>query len=86
MFGTVEDYSTLESIKRTGGLVPDETWDQNWSNIQSICALAEKLDLKLVTFHAGFLPHEETVPAFQKLFDRISRIADLFAPKHCSWL
>src|SRR5512136_1978272 len=35
MFGTVrEDYSTIESIARTGGVVPDATWDQNWQNIQ----------------------------------------------------
>src|SRR5262245_49276592 len=33
MFGTMgEDYSTLESIRRTGGVVPDETWDENWEN------------------------------------------------------
>jgi hypothetical protein len=30
MFGTIgEDYSTLETIKATGGLVPDEHWEQN---------------------------------------------------------
>lgn len=79
MFATVgEDYSTLETIKRTGGLVPDATWEENWRNIKRIAALAERLDLKLVTFHAGFLPPEETVPDFAKLFDRIARVADLF--------
>jgi sugar phosphate isomerase/epimerase len=79
MFGTVgEDYSTLETIKRTGGLVPDETWEENWQNIKRINALAERLGLKLVTFHAGFLPHEETVPDFATIFDRIAQVADLF--------
>ena len=30
MIGFVqEDYSTLESIKRTGGIVPDNCWEQN---------------------------------------------------------
>src|ERR1700722_10895878 len=59
MFGTIgEDYSTLESIKRTGGVVPDATWEQNWRNIQSIASIAQNLGLKLVTLHAGFLPHE----------------------------
>lgn len=79
MFGTVgEDYSSLESIRRTGGLVPDATWEENWRNIQQICALAQKLNLKLVTFHAGFLPETEAEPAFAKLFDRVCRVADLF--------
>jgi sugar phosphate isomerase/epimerase len=80
MFGTVgEDYSTLETIKRTGGVVPDETWDANWSNIQAVAELAARLELKLVTFHAGFLPHEESDPALAKLLERIDRIAALFA-------
>src|SRR4051812_21212834 len=35
MFGTIgEDYTTMDSIRRTGGVVPDETWAENWKNIQ----------------------------------------------------
>ena len=80
MFGTIgEDYSTLESIRHTGGLVPDEHWEQNWKNIQTIVAIARRHRLKLVTFHAGFLPHDERDPAYGKLLDRIARVADLFA-------
>lgn len=82
MFGTVgEDYTTMESIRRTGGVVPDEHWEQNWRNIQDIARIASDLGLKLMTFHAGFLPHEESDPQFAKLLDRITRIADLFAAK-----
>src|SRR5512134_3287170 len=37
MFGCVgEDYSTLETIRLTGGIAPDATWEQNWKNIQII--------------------------------------------------
>ncbi len=80
MFGTLgEDYSTMDSIRRTGGVVPDATWDQNWKNIQETADLAKDLGLKLVTFHAGFLPHEESDPDFRKLQGRIAQIADLFA-------
>jgi|SRR5581483_10223133 len=82
MFGTIgEDYSTLESIKRTGGVVPDATWDQNWRNIQAVAEIAQKLGLKLVTLHAGFLPHEPSDRDFKKLLQRITLIADLFAAK-----
>ena len=35
-----EDYSTLESIRRTGGVVPDATWAANWRNIQANAELA----------------------------------------------
>jgi L-ribulose-5-phosphate 3-epimerase len=82
MFGTVgEDYSTLETIKRTGGVVPDSTWDANWRNIQATADLAHKLKLNLVTFHAGFLPHEPSDPAFTKLFERMTMIVDAFGQK-----
>jgi L-ribulose-5-phosphate 3-epimerase len=82
MFGTVgEDYTSLESIHRTGGLVPDDTWDENWENAQATAELAHQLGLKLVTFHAGFLPHEESDPEFEKLQHRIRLVSDVFAAK-----
>jgi L-ribulose-5-phosphate 3-epimerase len=79
MFGCVgEDYSTLETIRLTGGIAPDTTWEQNWTNIRATAALAQELGLKLVTFHAGFLPHEETDPNFTKMLRRLSETADVF--------
>ena len=82
MFGTVgEDYSTLETIQRTGGLTPDATWEENWENAQANAELAQRLGLKLVTFHAGFLPHDENDPEFEKLQHRIRLVADVFAAK-----
>ncbi len=79
MFGTRgEDYTTLESIRRTGGVVPDATWEENWKNIQADAELARSLGLKLVTFHAGFLPHQADKAAFAKLQSRLRQIADHF--------
>ena len=82
MFGTVgEDYTTMESIRKTGGVVPDETWSENWKNIQQVADIARQLGIRLVTFHAGFLPHDHNDPEFKKLVSRIAQIADLFARK-----
>ena len=82
MIGTVgEDYTTLESIKRTGGVVPDGTWPETWKNVQADAELAQRMGLALVTFHAGFLPHEESDPSFATLLARLRQIADLFAAK-----
>lgn len=79
MFGCLgEDYSSLESIRATGGLTPDETWDQNWKFIQQHAAFVYRIGVKLVTFHAGFLPHDETDPAYPKMLDRLGRVADVF--------
>lgn len=74
-----EDYTTLETIRVTGGVVPDATWDQNWKNFQENARIARDLGLRLVTLHAGFLPHDESDPTFPRLLDRIARTADLFA-------
>jgi L-ribulose-5-phosphate 3-epimerase len=80
MFGAIgEDYSTLESIRRTGGVVPDATWPANWRNIRENAVLAQRLGVKLVTFHAGFLPHQPGDPGFATLQSRLRQIADLFA-------
>jgi sugar phosphate isomerase/epimerase len=82
MLGTVgEDYTTLDSIRRTGGVVPDATWPESWRNIQADADLAQRLGLKLVTFHAGFLPHEPSDPTFPKLQSRVRQVADLFASR-----
>jgi sugar phosphate isomerase/epimerase len=74
-----EDYSTMESIRLTGGIVPDNTWDENWENIQAIAGIAQSMNIGLVTFHAGFLPHDERDPEFAKLLHRLRLVADLFA-------
>src|SRR5579864_3255705 len=79
MFGCVgEDYSTLESIRLTGGIAPDSTWEENRKNIQATAALAENLNLKLVTFHAGFLPHQKTDKQFVTMLRRLQEVADIF--------
>jgi len=79
MFGCVgEDYSTLQTIRVTGGIAPDATWEHNWANIRATAALAQQLGLKLVTFHAGFLPHDETDPGFAKMLRRLAETADAF--------
>jgi L-ribulose-5-phosphate 3-epimerase len=79
MFGCVgEDYTTLDTIRATGGIAPDATWEQNWKNVQATAVLAQQLGLKLVMFHAGFLPHDEKDPQFAKMLGRLSKIADVF--------
>ncbi len=79
MFGCVgEDYSTLESIRITGGIAPDATWAKNRENIAATVTLAREFGLKLVTFHAGFLPHKSKDPAFSKMLGRLSEVAAMF--------
>ena len=83
MIGFVgEDYSTMETIHATGGVAPDETWDENWENVPKAAEIASALGINLVTFHAGFLPPDEKDPAYGKMHHRLELIADVFAAKN----
>ncbi len=73
-----EDYATLESIRLTGGIAPDARWEQNLKNLHACAAIAKKMGLKLVTFHAGFLPADEAHPTFAKMCARLDQVADIF--------
>ncbi|MEI6675368.1 MAG: sugar phosphate isomerase/epimerase family protein [Verrucomicrobiota bacterium] len=80
MFRTVgEDYTSLETIRLTGGLVPDGTWAKNWENLQLTASHAQQLGLDIVMTHAGFLPHEPSDPAFDTMLGRMRQVARLFA-------
>jgi len=76
-----EDYSTIDSIRRTGGIVRDETWAENLANFHAVALLAERLGLRLVTFHAGFVPHDEADPALEKMVGRLQELAEIFAAR-----
>jgi len=73
-----EDYSTLDSIRRTGGVALHENWDRNLERAKSVAEAAADMRIPLVTLHAGFLPHDRTDRRRQVLIDRLAIIARLF--------
>lgn len=76
MMGTVgEDYSSLATIRVTGGVRPDAHWEENRRAASANARLAHELGLELLTFHAGFLP-EEPGAERQKLLARLREIVD----------
>jgi len=80
MMGCVgEDYSTIDRIKQTGGVMPDTTWPATLANMQAAAPLAARLGLQLVTFHAGFIPHEPDSPGFARGIARVGEVAQTFA-------
>lgn len=80
MMATIgEDYTSLASIRETGGIVPDRHWPANLERARLHARLACELGLRLVTFHAGFVPHHRTDPARRVLIDRLRTLARLFA-------
>ena len=74
-----EDYTTVDSIRATGGLRPDAHWDANLADARASAAIARELAIPLVTFHAGFLPESPTDPLRARMIERIGAVADIFA-------
>lgn len=73
-----EDYLTIESIRRTGGVVPDAHWPQNLAAARAAAEIAGGLGIPLVTFHAGFIPPRTTDPTRKVVLERIAAIAEPF--------
>ncbi len=75
-----EDYSSLDAIKATGGIVPDDCWDRNRNLFIGAVEVTAELGVKYLSTHAGFI--DESDPAYAaKVRDRIKTLADVAAGK-----
>jgi len=75
-----EDYSTLDAIKVTGGVVPDDCWELNRDLFVGAADKTAILGVKYLSMHAGFI--DESNEAHAKVFrDRIKCLADAAADK-----
>ncbi|MHC4622606.1 MAG: sugar phosphate isomerase/epimerase family protein [Planctomycetota bacterium] len=75
-----EDYSTLESIKKTGGIAPDEYWERNRKLFVGAVEVTAQLGVRYLSMHAGFIDTSQAEYA-EKFCDRIKRLADAAAEK-----
>lgn len=73
-----DDYTTLESIRRTGGLVPDEHWEENRKIVADAIRLTAEWKCPYILLHAGYINHADK-PGFGKLTDRLKYVRDLCA-------
>ena len=71
-----EDYSTLESIRRTGGIAPDEHWEENRRLFTSAAKLAAEWKAPHLMLHAGYISHEDKAQ-YSKMRDRIICLRDI---------
>jgi len=70
-----EDYSTLESIRTTGGIVPDEYWQTNHNRFIRAAEITAKMKVKYLSMHAGFIDHTQAGYR-RRFYDRICCLAD----------
>ena len=76
MIGFVgEDYTTLETIRKTGGIVPDQHWEANKAIVTRGAQLTKELGCKYMSGHAGFLDESDPV-ALAKYVERVTWMRD----------
>lgn len=83
MMMEAEDYSTLESIRVTGGVRPDDSWQRNLDCAAENASIAAAAGIGLVSFHAGFIPHDHDDPERDKMIERLAIIARVFNDAGC---
>jgi len=80
-----EDYSTLESIRKTGGIAPDEYWERNGKLFSGSVEVTSQFGVKYVSMHAGFIDIARQEYA-KRFFDRMRHLADAAAEKQITLL
>jgi len=76
-----EDYSTLETIKLTGGIAPDDCWLQNQELFERAVDVTADLGVEFLSMHAGFIDHSDN-DYIAKFYERIGLLADAAARKN----
>lgn len=71
-----EDYLTLESIRRTGGIIPDDCFERNRQIVVDAIEKTAELGVPYLSFHAGFIDHEDEA-GFKQFFRRMNGLADV---------
>ncbi len=75
-----EDYSTLDAIKRTGGIVPDECWESSRDRVVRAIELTAELGVPFLSTHAGFI--DQSKPEYARKFhERVRILANVAAQK-----
>ena len=69
-----EDYASIAAIRRSGGLVPDERWDERRALTLAAAQLSKDLGVTCLTTHVGFIPAPNDAN-YSTLVERIGSIA-----------
>jgi len=73
-----EDYSSLATIRATGGVRLDRHWKENLAAAHTNAQLASELGLSLVSLHAGFLPEQRGDAVRTLMLERLRALVDVF--------
>jgi L-ribulose-5-phosphate 3-epimerase len=74
-----EDYTTRDTIHKTGGLVPDDSFQSRYNLTLACAQVARDLGLSAISTHVGFIPSPDDTQAFEKIRQRLAQVCDEFA-------
>jgi sugar phosphate isomerase/epimerase len=72
-----EDYSSIDTIRRTGGFVPDDDWDVRKRLAAQAAQIAVELGIRKISAHIGFVPPEGE-PGYDAIKNRVRHVAEAF--------
>jgi len=70
-----EDYSSLAAIRETGGIIPDDCWEQNRALALGAIAKTAELGVPYLSTHAGFIDHNDA-EGYARFSVRMTELAD----------
>lgn len=73
-----EDYSTIATIRRTGGFVSNEQWPMREKIARQAVAIAQELGIKKISTHIGFVPPSND-EQYEVMVQRTAAIANYWA-------
>ncbi len=73
-----EDYSSLDAIKVSGGIVPDDSWAANKELFVGAAKITGELKVPFISMHAGFIDHNDT-EGYKLFTERLTSLADCAA-------
>jgi len=72
-----EDYSTLQSIRQTGGYLPDDRFAERLERTRQAAACTRRLGVKILATHVGFIPEDPAAPMYERMLERVRAVCDI---------
>lgn len=64
-----ESYADIPTVSATVGLVPEETRAERLQEMKEISDFSRLLGCDVIALHLGFVPHDTTLPEYQKVLN-----------------
>lgn len=77
-----EDYGSIDSISRTGGLAPDDALESRVRVIAEAAESTARFGVNLLCMHVGHIPDDTADPRYKQMVGRTAAVADLLARHH----